>query len=477
VGFDGAAANSVTAKAKQAYAASPLPELPAAQFNPTGGVLFASGSNRGSNATSSKLVSPRIGFAWTPQALGGKTVLRGGFGIFYFTNGLLASVQPGFFQTTQLVATLDSYLSPAARLSNPFPTGITKPAGNSQGLDTFLGQSINYFDPSLRNPYSVRWNLTIQREVARNLVVEAGYMGNHAVRLTGNRGSNGIPAAYLSKSPSRDQAVIDRLSANVTNPFRNLLPGTSLNGSTVALSQLLRPYAQFSGDSGVRLDSTNFGSSYFHTLQLRTEKRLSRGVALMANYQYSRLIERRSYLNLTDLGPEKRVAAEDRPHRLVVSSVYRLPFGKGAGPLLRRVAGGWSISGAYTLASGVALDWGNIIYYGGNLNYNPRRVEGTLDVTRFNTDSRLQLGSNIRTFPSRFGNIRQNGPSNFDMSILKDTAIKERVRLQYRAEFFNAFNHVQFGPPNTSPTSSAFGTITAQYNLPRTVQMALKLVW
>jgi hypothetical protein len=483
-GFDAATANSVTAKAKQAYAASPVPELPVAQFNPVGGVIFAGPQRRGVTDTSSRLFSPRVGFAWTPGRLGGKTVLRGGFGIFYFTQGLLASVQPGYFQTTQLVATLDSYLTPAATLSNPFPSGILRPVGNSLGLDTFLGQAVDFYNPNLRTPYSVRWNFTIQRALARDVVMEVGYMGNHAVRLTVNRNLNWVPAQFLSTKPFRDQPVIDRLSANVTNPFRNLLPGTSLNGSTVALTQLLRPYPQFSGDSGVRLDSDNFGSSYFHTLQARVEKRFSRGLTWMVNYQFSRLIEKRSRLNPSDPTPEKRVASEDRPHRLVVSEVYELPFGKGkavggsAGPLLGRIIGGWSLSGAYTFASGAPLDWsGDYIYYGGDLKYNSRGVDGAFDTTQFNTDSRQQLASRIRTFPSRFSNLRQNGPNNFDISILKNTATKERVRIQFRTDFFNALNHVQFGTPNTSPVSSSFGKITAQYNLPRTVQMALKLIF
>jgi hypothetical protein len=361
--------------------------LPAAQFNPAGGVLFASSARRANTTTGSRLFSPRGGFAWTPEHMGGKTTVRAGFGVYYFTDGLRASVQPGYFQSMQLVATLDSYLTPAATLANPFPSGILKPVGNAQGLDTFLGQSVNFYNPALRNPYSLRWNLSVQREIARNLVTEITYTGNRAVRLIANHPLNFIPAQYLSTRPARDQAVIDRLSANVTNPLRNLLPGTSLNGGTVALSQLLRPYAQFSGDSGVRLNADNFGSSYFHALQVRLEKRMAAGVALMVNYQFSRLIEKRSYLNPSDTAPEKRVATEDRPQRLVLSTVYQLPFGKGkpvaghAGPLLSRLVGGWSVSGAYTLASGEALGWGNVIYYGGALNLTTTPAASTAPST------------------------------------------------------------------------------------------------
>jgi hypothetical protein len=483
VGFDPAVINSVTERARQAYAANPVPELSPSQFNPTGGVIFADENRRAVTSTSSRLFSPRFGFAWTPDALGTKWALRGGFGIFYFTHGLIASVQPGYFQTTQLVATLDGYLTPAATLSNPFPNGILAPPGNSLGADTFLGQSVNFYNPAVPNPYSLRWNLTVQRQLSSNIVAEIGYMGNHAVRLNANRGLNWIPERFLSTSTVRDQAVVDRLTANVANPFRGLLPGTSLNGNTVALNQLLRPFPHFSGENGVRFDADPFGSSYFHTLQVRVEKRMARGFTYMVNYQWSRLIEKRSFLNPTDTAPEKRVAIEDRPQRLVASAVYELPLGKGkpllagAGPLLDRLVGGWSLSGAYTFASGEPLEWGNVIYYGGDVSYDARAVDQAFDTSRFNTISSQQLSNNIRRFPSRFGNLRQNGPNNFDVSIVKNTAIHERVRLQFRTEMFNALNHVQFGMPNTNPTNSSFGRITLQYNLPRTVQMALRLLW
>lgn len=483
VGFDGTTPNQVTEAAKAAYAASPIPELPAARFNPVGGMIFARPGRRGI-AEMNSLVSPRLGFAWSPEALGRKTVLRGGFGIYYFTAGLQVSQQPGYFQRTPFVATLDGFLTPAATLSNPFPTGILQPIGNSLGINTFLGQSVSFYHFGFRNPYSLRWNFTIQREVSPNTVFEVGYMGNHSVRLTGNRGLNWVPPQFLSTSPVRDQPVIDRMTANVANPFRGLLPGTGLNGSTVQVNQLLRAFPQFGGDGGVTILGDNFGSSFYHMLQARLERRLARGFAAMVNYQYSKLLEKRTFLNLSDPAPEKRVANEDVPQRLVVSGVYELPFGRGkrlagsAGPVLERVVGGWSLNGIYTYASGQAIgDWGNVIYFGGDLRLNPRAVDGAFDTTRFERASARQLAWNLRRFPSRFGNLREAATNNFDISIIKDTLITERIRLQYRAEFFNAFNHPQFDSPNISPTSSAFGTITRQENLPRTVQMALKLIW
>ena len=217
--------------------------------------------------------------------------------------------------------------------------------------------------------------------------------------------------------------------------------------------------------------------------QLRLQKRLSSGIALMFNYQYSKVMEMRSYLNNSDPKPEKRIAGEDRTHRLAFSGVFELPFGPGrpfgatAPGVVQRIIEGWSINGIYTYNTGAPLGWGNSIYYGGDLNPQPGNVDAAFDTTRFNRVSSQQLSQNIRTFPSRFGNLREAAWNNVDVSIIKDTHLTETIKLQYRAEAFNAFNHPNFNNPNTTPTSSNFGKITSQQNLPRTIQMALKVVW
>lgn len=169
--------------------------------------------------------------------------------------------------------------------------------------------------------------------------------------------------------------------------------------------------------------------------------------------------------------------------RFVASSSYALPFGKGrrfgnAAPgWVNHVIGGWSGAGIYTWQSGQALDWGNVIYYGGDIRLNPRGVDGAFDTTRFNTNPREQLGSNLRAFSSRFGNLRADSINNFDLSAIKDFRLYERFRLQYRCEFFNAFNRANFNGPSVNPTSTNFGRITGQANQPRSLQMALRLLW
>jgi hypothetical protein len=129
---------------------------------------------------------------------------------------------------------------------------------------------------------------------------------------------------------------------------------------------------------------------------------------------------------------------------------------------------------------GAPLTWttNSLIYLGGDLRLNPRGVDGTaFDTTRFNTISTQQLSSNVRFFPTRFGNLRQDGANNFDLSVVKNTYITERVNLQLRLEAFNAMNHPEFDAPSLSPTSSGFGKITNQPNLSRALQIGGRLVW
>lgn len=483
-GFDNGANLSLTAAAKAAYAAAPSPLLPAAQFNPVGGILYADPSNRSLYGTPSNNFSPRFGLSWSPNLFGGKTVIRGGIGLFFNTAGTQLTVnQPGFSQSTPLVATLDNFRTPAATFANPYPNGIIQPVGNANGVNTFLGQSIRYVTPTLGRSYNWRWNLNIQRELAQNLLLELGYIGADGNGLPIDRERNAVPAQFLSTSPTRDQATIDRLTAVIPNPLRGLIPGTGLNGNTIATENLLRPFPQFSGDGGVREDAQAMGYSKFHMFQVRLDKRFANGFQFLTNFQWSKFTEATSYLYASAPAPEYRIAGEDRPFRFVGSANYELPFGKGkavgsdAGPWLNRLIGGWQMAGILNLQSGAPVGWGNVIYYGGDLNWDARRLGQVFDTSRFERSAALVLNRNARAFPSAFSGYRADKIYNIDLSIIKSIAIVERVKLQFRAETFNLFNHAIFNGPNTDPVNANFGRITSQSNLPRTTQLALRVTF
>ncbi len=499
-GFDPSATNSVATAAAKAYAANPLVERPAGQFSAIGGLGYTSADARNIYSTKAAYVSPRFGFAWVPQKIGKGTVIRGGVGLFVVpitingngeTSGTVSLNQQGFSQSTQFVATGNNYLSPLATLSNPFPNGFARPAGSANGASTFLGQGITFFNPRVNNPYSFRWNIGIQRNLPGQMVLEVVYIGNHGVHLPITTQLDYIPRQYLTPSILRDTTANSFLSATVPNPFQGLLPNSSsLNGATVARRQLLIPYPQYpvpgtpsSTSNGVVMQSNGPGSSYFESLNVRLQKRMTNGLTLISSFVYSKLIDRVAYLNDSDQQPAKRVGSDSRPLRLTAGVTYDLPIGRG-----RRFAigskwgdgliGGWKLNGMLSLQLGPMLTWGNVIYTGGPLNYAGHQPDGVaFDTTRFVTASSLQPVDNIRYLSTQFGNLRRDPSKNLDVSMSKNFPFGERRYFQLRVETFNSTNHVTFGAANTTPTSTAFGTISSQANSPRAVQLAARIVW
>src|SRR5262249_54331137 len=258
---------------------------------------------------------------------------------------------------------LDNGQTYVANLANPFPGGFIAPIGAAGALGTFLGQNISFFNQNLTNAYMQRWQLALQRELPWNSLLEVSYVGNRGTRLRATQDLNPIPRQYLSTQPARDQTTINFLGAQVANPFYPLLPRTNLAATTVARSQLLKPYPQFSGLTAVM----NSGFSWYHGFQLRAEKRLSAGLSAGYSFTWSKFMQAISYLSPTDPTPEKVISDLDRTFRSVVTFVYELPFGKGklignsANPLIRNLIGGWQVQSIYTEQSGQALGFGNAL--------------------------------------------------------------------------------------------------------------------
>jgi hypothetical protein len=235
------------------------------------------------------------------------------------------------------------------------------------------------------------------------------------------------------------------------------------------------------------------------------EKRFTRGYTLLASYTWSKLLEQNSLLNSTDTDREKRISSDDITHRLAMSGIWEFPFGRGrkwassSPAFINHIVGGWQIGAIFQVQSGRPIGWGNVYYAG-----DPTQLHATIngssianafdksgfyfhdstvqkngvdDLSKQRNDERIKLSNNIRYFPSRLANFRGQGLNLWDISLIKNAVLTERVKLQLRGEFLNAFNHPQFSDPNLDPTSSDFATVKSQNNLPRNVQIALKLTF
>jgi len=479
--FDQTTPNPVDAQARAQYAQSPIPELPASQFRALGGLTFvnAGGNPRGYWQTAKGNLMPRFGLAYQIDT---KTVLRAGYGFYTAPLGTLyTNTEPaGFSLATPIQATLDNGLTYIATLANPLPSGLTQPAGPAGGLLTNIGQSVNAFPLRRKNPYAQRWSFGLQRTLAGGFLLEASYVGNRSTRLNVLRNLNFTPAQYLSTSATRDQAAINFLGQNFPNPLRGTNP---IFGVNTTRGSLLRPFPQF-GNVNVY---EPIGYAWYHSLQMRLEKRLSRGFTTQLSYTWSKNMEASEMLNDQDITPSEVISGLDRTNRLTSSGIWELPFGKGrrwgsdSHAALRAILGGWQLNGAMQYQSGPPLGFGNAIFNGDLGNVVRPRGERSVDSwfnlnAGFERNNALQLGSNLRRFPIRFSGIRGPIQARWDFGLIRNFTFNDKWRLQFRAETFNAANFANLAGPNTGVTSGAFGTITGQ-DPPRSWQGALKLTF
>lgn len=496
-GFDPNFVQPSEAAAQAAYARNPLPELPPSEFKVRGGYRFAGvdGEPRGLYETSWTHFMPRFGFAYQ---LRDRTVVRGGYGVFFGFLGQRRGdvVQDGFSSITEFSPTNDGGLTFPNSMLNPFPQ-IVEPLGAKGGGTTFLNQNLRPFNVNPLTPYEQRWQFGFQQELAGGFVADIAYVGNRGTHIEILRDLNATPRQYLSTSPFRDDAVIRRLSGNTVNPFRGLMPGTTLHtSSTITVERLLRPYPQF----GTIAMSTNQGYTWYHSLQASLQKRFSHGYTLMASYTFSKFMQAVEHLNATDPMPIETISEFDTPHRIAASGIWELPFGKGKRighalhPVVSKIVSGWQLQGIYVFQSGVPVTFDRtvdpiravgsnrgVMFFGdvSTIRKDNKTIQSWFNTAGFVTSSAqlIDTARQLRTFPLRFGWLRQHPLNNWDLSVLKNTALAEGVNLQIRVEALNAMNHPNFSGPITQPTAANFGQVTSVQNYSRRIQLTAKLVF
>ena len=460
------------------------------------------GLDKGVTLPQRKDFGPRFGLAYS---INDKTVIRTGYGIIYpgsaaDNSGNYPSIV-GFNPITNMASAPDG-ITPYNRpdrgflLSNPFPNGLNPFEGSSKGLLTALGDRLVGFSRHDPHAYYQQWNFGIQRELPGNMLVEAAYVGGHGVKLQDYAGSpfNALPDQYL--------ALEDSLFESLPNPFYGVLPASSSVGSspTITREQLLRPYPHF---TGVDEQAPHRSSSSYNGFQLKVQKRLSQGLSALVSYTASKLIDDVSasdgpnaftltHQNQNNFRLDRSVSALDRSQILRVSSIYELPFGRGkplgAGittPVIGQIISGWQISSIVSFATGFPVGMGcAVCVYPANrpdLIGDPNqgasgpaqsRLDRYFNVDAFQVNTPFHYGTAPRVLP----NTRGPGQANADISFIKNTQLGERS-IQFRAEFFNAFNRPEFGQPDRNFGSGTFGQISYQANLPRQIQFALKFYW
>jgi hypothetical protein len=471
---------------------SPLNSQVTSLGNLTGGPGFVgtNGLGRGVQTAQKTNFDPRVGFAYQEDT---QTVIRAGFGIFHAPMAVTTQ-SIGYASTTTSTPAQPNGVTPLFNQSNPFPQGLVQPSGNSLGLVTQVGQNITGAPRQEKVSYSEQWSLDIQRQLPGNFVVTLGYVGNNGLRLYSQINYNQLPDADLSLGT--------QLLNLVPNPFSGVITDQTsvLSKPTVQYGQLLRPHPQFQNMTQMEAP---VGQSTYHALQLSVEHRFSSGLAMLFAYTHSKIIDNTGEFTILGFQDnyctacDRSISAHDLPNVIRLSGQYELPVGKGKRFVhdgwLVPIIGGWSVGSFFTYDDGLPIavtSPNNSNSFGGGIGGNGMRPDVTGISTHVVGGRQIKNGGlyfNPAAFTPtptfQFGNapryladVRSPGTLNFDMLASKRIPIHNLLALDFRAEFFNAFNHVQFAGPNASISSSSFGQIFLnQTNTPRQIQGSLRL--
>jgi len=411
--------------------------------------------------------SPRVGFAYDVFGTG-RTSVRGGVGLFFdsrvpgFANNRQAQATP-FTLAVTLTSPVGPFSNPYLGLNNPFPAPLPPPK------DVVFPKPVLVYSWSpldRLSPQRYSWNLTIEQQLAGNWAVRAAYVGSRSTHSNVNVNMN--PSVYI--------------------------PGSTLSTDARRIYQ---------GFGAIRLASSS-GNSWYNGLQLTAQKRLSRGFSVLANYTFSKSIDDSSAISSDFVTPavgpdyvlpqtmqdykrfDRGPTDSDYRHVLSVSFVWALPALANANKVVRGAAGGWELNGIvsaqggrpFTVRSGLDRSLSGVgqdravllsqdIYRSGAcgnvapcVNFLNAAAFGQPDLGTFGT-----LGKGV---------FRGPGSSSLDLTMSKNFQIGERVRLQFRGEFFNAFNHTRFNNPGNTLSAAGFGTIRSAQD-PRIMQLALKI--
>jgi hypothetical protein len=500
-GFVPAFAEDVVA----AYARNPIPEVSVAAFreNLRGGAVYAGQQGASRRGWKSQTM-------WLPRAsaayqVNERMVIRGGYGVYYDTLNATA-IQPnqlGFSTVTTVPSSNDfgqTWISGDPRrgvspLVDPFPvradgTRFVTPVGSSLGGDFVAGQALTYGNLDREHARMQRWRFGVQRELGRNMAIELAYVGSFADRVDLTVREDVLPSQYWNHTQTRNAALATSNNTNIANPFfignlsslrasnpalyNQLAAQAMFTSPTIQKHRLLRPFPHMSVGNGLQAAALPLGKVRTHAIEVGFQRRFSQGLSLNAAYVGMRAEEWLNIINEYEMAPTTWVTTQNaRPHRVTLSGVYELPFGRGrafltGGGVLGKILGGWQTGQTFEWQPGPLLQFGNVFYYG---DIDDIAVDNpTLDQW-FNVDAGFERNSTRvpadfqeRLFPLRVDGLRADQTLLLNSSISRTFPLKGRAALQIRLDAANMVNRQQFANPNLTTTSTDFGRVTANAN-------------
>jgi hypothetical protein len=453
-----------------------------------GGLLFPNQEGRGrqQGELDTNNFGPRFGFAYAADS---KTVVRGGYGIFFSSGIVNQSALVGvasFDAITRYVASVDGNRTPFTTIANPFPNGIVRPTGSSLGLATELGNSITFVDQNRVLPYVQQWQFSIQRELPSQVLVEAAYVGVLSLKLPEDFNLNERPDQYLALGTADAQSV--------PNPFFGIFPATATLGSSAntTRSRFWVRYPQFNAVNVVGMGTAR---STYHGLQMRVQKRLSHGLALVANYTNSKILEYNATSVINDRF-YRSVSDMDRPQMFRLFVTYELPVGRGRAfggnwpRWLDHAFGNWEVSGVLKLTSGEPL---SITERRGRplplsnpaLGGSPRdRLGDRVDPATgrplnpyFDTRVWLAMPNDYTVSPEplTLDWLRDVRETSTNLTLFKTFRFTEGIRMELRSEINNPTNTPGFRRPGSDMSNPAsFGVINSDRGA-RSVQLGARI--
>jgi len=424
--------------------------------------LGVADESRAARNLEKKNFAPRLGFAFKLRE---SLVVRAGYGLTWIEQaGITTPFTTPLFPFIQTLGqqTLDN-ISPAFVLSDGPSVRVVPP-----GPDAGLGQGVFGVQRTNGSGYAQQWNLSLQKTLGLNWSFEAGYLGSKLTRL-------GVPDVNLNQLTVEQLALGAKLTEQVANPY--------LGAASISRAQLLRPYPQF---TTVALYRNNVGHSTYHSFQSRIEKRLSHGLTFSVAYTFSKLIDDAGAVfdSAVLTGPvsnfqaadsfnkrlEKDVSTGNVPHILSSGFVYQLPFA------------GWQIAGLLRAQSGspIAVTQAtNLNAFAGFGVQRPNRLrDSALSVNQRSTGQWFDTSAFAQAGQFRIGNSSRNpvvGPGyrTLDLMLGKTFQLREKLRMEFRAEAFNVTNTPPLGNPNGSFGYVGFGSITTALD-PRVFELVVK---